>query len=394
MSNVVVSVSARTDIGRQRAGNEDALLVADLASPEDCLDSGQTLHTVGERGTLLVVSDGMGGAAAGEIASEFAVTTVRDALLELSVDVEVSDRLTLAAQSANARIWNHAQENPELTGMGATLTAVLVQDALAYIAQVGDSRAYLMRGEEIKQLTKDQSLAQLLIEAGMVDSEQAARVPQNVIMQALGTQPEVRVTVTSVQLSSRDGLLVCSDGLSNKVADHEMLEAVRQSPDLGAACKRLVEMANERGGEDNITVIIARFDGERLTEGDSIDGSVRAISEDFFSEEAMSSISGQMNAAAAPAPAAEGASTTITAPVVGPGETESSLSSPAVESETPEPGDPGESKPHPRSRMSYNAILFLALISLLLLAVAGYLFWVYYLKQPAEPLPVNTTSQL
>ena len=134
MSNVVVSVSARTDIGRQRAGNEDSFLVADLSAGEGPLDSGETQHSVGERGSLLVVSDGMGGAAAGEIASELAVTSVRDSLADLPLDLQVSDRLILAAQNANAKIWNHARENPELTGMGATLTAVLVHDALAFIA--------------------------------------------------------------------------------------------------------------------------------------------------------------------------------------------------------------------------------------------------------------------
>jgi protein phosphatase len=394
MSNVVVSLSARTDVGRQRAGNEDSFLVSDLTGGEAGLDSGETHHTIGERGSLLVVSDGMGGAAAGEIASEMAVTTVRDALVDLPLDLEVPDRLILAAQSANGKIWTHAQENPELTGMGATLTAVLVQDKSAYIAQVGDSRAYLMRREEIKQLTKDQSLVQLLIEAKMIEPENSSRVPQNVIMQALGTQPEVRVTVTAVELSARDGLLLCSDGLSNKVTQGEMLDTVRGSSDLGAACVRLVEMANERGGEDNITVIIARFDGGSLTTGESIDGSVRAVNEDFFSEEAMSAIGGQLTAAASSSPVAEDVAATAPEVFI-PEEKEASPPNTSPDSDTggmPDALDSHESPPHMSRRMNYNSILIAVLISLLLIAVLMYFYYVYFMKQPAEALPLDTAS--
>jgi serine/threonine protein phosphatase PrpC len=395
MSNVVVSISARTDIGRQRTGNEDSFLVANLSAGEGPLDSGETQHEVGERGSLLIVSDGMGGAAHGEIASELAVTSVHDSLAGLPLDLEVSDRLILAAQNANAKIWNHAKENPETHGMGATLTAVLVHDALAFIAQVGDSRAYLIRGDEIKQLTKDQSLAQLLIEAGMVDAEGAARVPQNVIMQALGTQPEVRVTVISVELSSEDGLLLCSDGLSNKVAEKEMLEIVREASDLETACSRLVEMANERGGEDNITVIIARFNGGALTEGASISGSVKAVNEDFFSEEAMSAI-GQIPTSSASAPRSQD-QPTVAIGAVGAAETgptdyeavvdlEASLAAPPFETQqtlvTSKQVRP----------MRYDMILILALISFLLLAAATYVVYVYWVRAPAEATPVESIT--
>ena len=394
MSNVVVSVSARTDIGRQRAGNEDSFLVADLSAGDAPLDAGETQHSVGERGSLLVVSDGMGGAAAGEIASELAVTSVRDSLAGLPLDLQVSDRLILAAQNANAKIWNHARDNPELTGMGATLTAVLVHEELAFIAQVGDSRAYLMRGDEIKQLTKDQSLAQLLIEAGMVDAEGAARVPQNVIMQALGTQPEVRVTVVSVELSSQDGLLLCSDGLSNKVAEKEMLEIVRESSDLESACSKLIEMANERGGEDNITVIIARFNGEALTAGSSISGSVKAVNEDFFSEEAMSAI-GQIPTSSPSASSSED-QPTVAIGALDPADTASGFDYdreyqglvPGGEVETEEDQRPLNE----RRRMRYDLILILALVSFLLLAAATYFVYVYYIRTPAEPTPVETTT--
>ena len=192
--------------------------------------------------------------------------------------------------------------------MGATVTAALVHGPVIYIAQVGDSRAYLIRGSQIKQLTKDQSLAQMLIDSGAILPEQAASVPQNVIMQALGTQPTVKVAMTTVQLCRNDCLLLCSDGLSNKIQPGEMKQSVEQKDDLSAACRWLIDTANERGGEDNITVVIARFDGEALgsaSEVKSITGSFGTLGQDYMSESA------SLRAAAMPDP---GVTTMLTAP--------------------------------------------------------------------------------
>lgn len=284
----------------QRSGNEDSFLVADLTAGKIGLGPDVSTHRLGERGSLMIVSDGMGGAAAGEIASEMTVTTMRESLADMTSSTDVSERLKSAAEIANERIWNHSQENPELSGMGATLTAVLVQGTTAYIAQVGDSRAYLIRREQIKQLTKDQSLAQMLVDSGAIKPEQMDSVPQNVIMQAMGTQPAVKVAMTAVALFRNDCLVICSDGLSNKVPPTELRDMIRGVDDLTEACRLLIDKANERGGEDNITVIIARFDGEALysaSETSSITGSFRALnqgySSDYFSA----------NSATAPAPA-------------------------------------------------------------------------------------------
>src|SRR5918912_1714739 len=285
MSNIQVSVYAGTDIGMHRSGNEDAFLVADLTTGSVGLGPEMSTHPVGERGSLLIVSDGMGGAAAGEVASELAVTTIREALMESSPQIETVNRLRLATEAANERIWNEAQANPELSGMGATVTAVLAQGGLVYIAQVGDSRAYLIRGRQIKQLTRDQSFAQMLIDAGAIQPEQAASIPQNVIMQALGTQPNVKVAMTTIRLCRNDCLLLCSDGLSNKLGPDEMKQAVEQAGDLKAACRALINTANERGGEDNITVVLARFDGDGLqaaSEAQTITGSLTGAREDYF----------------------------------------------------------------------------------------------------------------
>jgi protein phosphatase len=283
-TDISVSVSARTDVGRQRRGNEDAFLIADLTSGKVGLSPEVITHSVGERGSLLIVSDGMGGAAAGEIASEIAVKTIRESLLRIPPDIETPQRLRIATELANESIWNEAQHKPELGGMGATVTAALVQGATTYVAQVGDSRAYIIRGERIKQITKDQSYAQALRDSGIFSSEQIANAPKNVILQALGTQPVVQVGLTAVELLRNDYLIVCSDGLSGKVTPDEMRDVVHQSSNLSSACRRLVDMANERGGEDNITVIVALFDGVGLDAADestSITGSFKSLSKDY-----------------------------------------------------------------------------------------------------------------
>jgi serine/threonine protein phosphatase PrpC len=277
---VVVSVFARTDTGLQRPGNEDAFMVADLTSGNVGLSPNVSTHPIGERGSLMMVADGMGGAAAGEVASEMAVRVVRDALISSPESAEICHRLTRAVEIANERIWNHALQNRGLAGMGATLTAVLVRSKYAYIAQVGDSRAYLARGSQIKQLTRDQSWAQALIDAGAIEPDQAGSVARNVIMQALGTSPTIQVAMTMVELCKNDHLILCSDGLSNKLSADEIREVAQREENLATACGRLIELANERGGEDNITVIVARFDGEELhsaADSNSITGSFKVL---------------------------------------------------------------------------------------------------------------------
>lgn len=283
--DISVSVFARTDTGLQRPGNEDAFLVADLTTGNVGLGAKMSTHRIGERGSLMVVSDGMGGAAAGEIASAMAVKVLRETLMEELPDTAICGRLKLATERANEQIWKYANENPQFMGMGATLTAVLVLDTSAYIAQVGDSRAYLIRGEHVKQLTKDQSLVQLLLDSGAIKQTQISSVPQNVIMQALGTSQTVDVAMATVELCKDDLLVACTDGLSNKVTAEEMSKILRESQSLNAACKRLVELANDRGGEDNITLIAARFDGAALhsaAQSNSITGSFKVLSQGCF----------------------------------------------------------------------------------------------------------------
>src|SRR5262245_46057794 len=296
-SSIQVSVFARTDIGLKRAGNEDAFLVADLSTGKTGLGPEISNHALGEQGSLMVVSDGMGGAAAGEMASEMSDKTILEALQDSPPDLAIGERLNKATEIANERVGTSSRQNPKLTGMGATLTAVLVHHNLAYIAQVGDSRAYLIRGGRIKQLTKDQSLIQLLTDSGALQPEQLSAVPQNVIMQALGTAPTVQVAMSVVELSRTDHLLLCSDGLSNKVEPDEMVHLVDAEDSITATCRKLVELANERGGDDNITVIVASFDGEGLESAAecSITGSYRVLSQGCFAGD-MSQVSNQFAA--------------------------------------------------------------------------------------------------
>jgi serine/threonine protein phosphatase PrpC len=279
--DVHVRISARTDVGMIRRGNEDCFLVADLSTGNVGLTPEVSNHRLGDLGSLLIVSDGMGGAVAGEIASDLSVNGVREEIVRATHVDSLADRLRHAVEVTNRLVWQHAQENPHLAGMGATLTAVLCHDGAAYVAQVGDSRAYLVRGGRIKQLTKDQSLVQLLMDAKAIRPEQANQVPNNVILQALGTRPEVVVAMTSVDLCAGDYMLLCSDGLSNKVNSEEMCNIVVQSgTDLGTACRKLIELANARGGEDNITTLIARFDGtslESVEDRHSITGSLHEL---------------------------------------------------------------------------------------------------------------------
>jgi protein phosphatase len=276
--DVVLSVFAQSDVGMARKANEDSFLIADLTTGNADVEANMSTWQVGERGSLLMVSDGMGGHRAGDVASMMASSTMLDKLMNLPPEMNPLERLSEAAKTTNETVWNYAGQHPELAGMGTTLTAVLVEGAMAYIAQVGDSRAYLIRNQKIYQLTKDQSLIQALIDAGRIQPEEAHRYPNNVITQAIGADATVRPALHQLVLQRNDYLLICSDGLSNKVSDDEMHQIVRASISLDVACRRLVNLANDRGGEDNITVIIARFDGEALNTSSQHSNNLRKAS--------------------------------------------------------------------------------------------------------------------
>ena len=266
-----VEVFAKTDLGRTRDHNEDRFLVADLTRKAASLQPDVRRHDIGPRGTLFVVADGMGGAAAGEVASEMATDTIYAHLMKTwNAEDEVTPqrfayRLKEAVEVANASIHAHAKAHPEVRGMGTTTTAAGVLNDHLYLTQVGDSRAYLIRGGQAHQITKDQSLMQRLVEAGELTEEEAAQSERrNIILQALGPDPKVKVDLTHQEVRRGDILVLCSDGLSGQVKKEEIAQVVTSTRDLSAACDTLIALANERGGPDNITVVIARFDGEGL----------------------------------------------------------------------------------------------------------------------------------
>jgi protein phosphatase len=221
----------------------------------------------------------MGGAAAGELASEMATETIYGQLVKVwNEEPEPSaqlfaSRLREAVEAANSRIHEHAAAHPELRGMGTTTTAVGVLGDHLYLTQVGDSRAYLVRNGAAYQLTKDQSLTQRLVEAGELTEEEAARSERrNIILQALGPDARIKVDLTYQELRRGDVLVLCSDGLSGQVNKDEIAEIAGSATDLQAACDRLIDLANVRGGPDNITVVIARFDGDGLRAAQADDG--------------------------------------------------------------------------------------------------------------------------
>src|SRR5258706_2380278 len=268
---VRVEVFGKTDLGRARDHNEDRFLVADLTRKAASLLPDVRQHDIGPRGTLLVVADGMGGAAAGEVASEMATDTIYAHLLKTwNAEDEVTPqrfayRLKEAVEVANASIHPHAKAHPEVRGMGTTTTAPGVLNDHPYLTQVGDSRAYLIRGGEAHQITKDQSLMQRLVEAGELTEEEAAQSERrNIILQALGPDPKVKVDLTHQEVRRGDVLVLCSDGLTGQVKKEEIAQIVTQATDLAAACDKLIALANERGGPDNITVVMSRFDGDGL----------------------------------------------------------------------------------------------------------------------------------
>lgn len=273
---VLLSAFGLTDVGVVRKNNEDAFLIADLER-EETADRPWHEAAVSQRGILLAVSDGMGGAAAGEIASALTVGSLRQWLGEDHQGVGTQVLIKEAVEEANRNVFDAAQDN-ERRGMGATLTAVLVRGKMAHIAEVGDSRAYLIRGGRIRQVTRDQSYVQLLVEQGVVTREQAEKSPhRNVILQAMGHRGDIVVALGRLELRGGDTFVLCSDGLSGKVSESEMRDIVESSTDFPEAATRMIAIANERGGEDNITVVLARVSGSGVPAAEPTDGITRTL---------------------------------------------------------------------------------------------------------------------
>ncbi len=239
----IVEEAARTDAGRQRHANEDSYYA---------------------RAPVFAVADGMGGAQAGEVASRIAA----DAFEERTDDGSPEQQLERIAHEANRRIFDLAQEDSSRSGMGTTLTAALVAGDEVAIVHVGDSRAYVMRDGDLRQLTRDHSLVEELRRQGKLTSEEADEHPQrSIITRALGPERSVEPDVHTYRARSGDLYLLCSDGLTSMVRQDRLREIAAAAPDLRTAADRLVAEANEMGGRDNITVVLFRLGGEDGDEG-------------------------------------------------------------------------------------------------------------------------------
>jgi PPM family protein phosphatase len=256
-----LSVCGRTDAGKKRPNNEDDLAIVDLTAAlefEPPIDAEGL--TVGDRGILLAVCDGVGGRRAGEIASTLALEALSHEMESLAAGCPRQTLFRAAVENVNRRVWQEAQTETRLHGMATTLTAAVVCHQRAIVAHVGDSRAYFLRGGSIQQLTRDQSFCASMIACGAMTEEQAEHSPyRSTILQAIGRRSTVDVALDGVDLEKGDMLLLCTDGLSNKVRPEEMAEALR-SRSLSEAVQELIALANARGGEDNITVEVARVE--------------------------------------------------------------------------------------------------------------------------------------
>ena len=247
---MVLRSAAASDLGRRRAANEDYFLLA----PE-----------IG----LFAVADGLGGQAAGEVASKLAVEALARCVREPEGDPEPSaDQLRRGVERAHREVVARAKRCDELRGMGTTLVALLVRADRATLAHVGDSRAYLFREGAARQLTDDHSVVGALLREQRISAAEALLHPQrHVLTRALGAEGQVVPELGEVTAAAGDVIVLCSDGLTSHVRDREIGEALAADPDLRTCVDALVALANDRGGRDNITVLAVRWEGYRRPGG-------------------------------------------------------------------------------------------------------------------------------
>jgi serine/threonine protein phosphatase PrpC len=247
-----------TDRGLQRVANEDSFAMAELSREQRWRGGAAASWSTTDGGVLLVVSDGMGGANAGEVASALSVEAVLGGMLQAAREQKPDgETLRRVIEVASDKV-HQASKRPGRRGMGATLTAALLTGPRAYVAQIGDSRAYLLRGGRIGQVTHDQSYVQMLVDMGRMTPEEAESSPRkNIILQVMGQATVLRVVLARLTLRVGDRLLLCSDGLSNVVTDAAINAVARPPGELATAASALVSLTKEGGAPDNVTVIVA-----------------------------------------------------------------------------------------------------------------------------------------
>lgn len=289
---VHVHVFGLSDVGLTRKNNEDNFVVCNLSTGEVSLSPSLRDHRVGPHGTLFLVADGMGGEASGEVASQICVTTVPKRLydkLRLMENLSEANLVPLLRESvefANQVIYQKALADPTCRGMGTTATAAVLSGKHLFVAQVGDSRAYIFRGGHLTQLTRDQTYLNYLQEIGAEIPEDVSNDSRrSILTQAVGSSDSLDVKLTYTTVRQGDLLLLCSDGLYGMVEPAAIAEILSTDESPPSKCKSLIIAANENGGKDNVTVIIAELTGSDLqpTDGDEI--IVREFSEESFSSE-------------------------------------------------------------------------------------------------------------
>jgi len=249
-----MEVAYRSDIGKIRDLDEDSILVIRIDS---------VYSSIRQERALFILADGMGGHNAGEVASSLAVRKIAEYLFPTLIslaDVDWSLALRSGIKEVNKSVIDYGIKNPEFQGMGTTLVVAILIDRKLYVGNIGDSRLYLINGnrKEIRQVTKDHSLVQKLVDNGKITKEEARDHPQkNIITRAIGCFPEVEADTFELDLERDDIILLCCDGLTDVVDDDEIKEIVLRNKDIQKVCDELIKAANDRGGPDNISVILA-----------------------------------------------------------------------------------------------------------------------------------------
>jgi serine/threonine protein phosphatase PrpC len=267
-----LDVAARTDVGRQRHKNEDSFLVARTGDRGCTRPCAAPLDVAAPEWVVLGVFDGMGGAPAGEVASRSAAEVIGEVLADgalLASPSELGARLVASVEEAGRRIHTAALGQRDLLGMGTTATVCALSGDALFAAQVGDSRAYLLRGDRLTQITRDQTLIEAMATQGQITAEELANCAfHHIILQALGTSPRVDVDLVRVTVRRGDVLLICSDGLFGLVEAEVIRRVLEDAASPAAAAEALIALANEAGGPDNITAIVARIGGQGLEVSD------------------------------------------------------------------------------------------------------------------------------
>jgi serine/threonine protein phosphatase PrpC len=258
-----LAICGATDVGASRPNNQDAFVIADLRSGDLSNPCGRTEIPLSRQGILLLICDGMGGAAAGDLAARIATEAIKHQLVGAGTSVaeHPGQCLKSAVWGANGAVFAEAKAHPETQGMGTTCTAAVVLPDQLFIAQVGDSRAYLLRDGRLQMLTRDQTMADQLVKSGVLRPEDVGTFAyRHVLLQAVGTRSTIEPITSEAHLRRGDRILLCSDGLHGSVPDHQIARILADVPDINGAAHALIEAALAAGGPDNVTVIVADCD--------------------------------------------------------------------------------------------------------------------------------------